>query len=705
MKDKNWLGRMPIKIVLLYLILSSIWVVFSNVALRFFISDINLLSRIDTYKDWSFIAVSSLFLYVLLSRYLSMIIEREKRYQTLADSGQALVWLAGTDKLCNYFNKTWLEFTGRTLEQEMGNGWVEGVHPEDLQRCLDIYVGSFDRREKFSMDYRLRRQDGEYRWLQDDGSPCYDNDGEFIGYIGFCLDVTKDKQLEVELAKNNEFMAAILDCLSDGVVACDKDGTLSLFNRSTRVFHGLPEQPLSPDQWSDYYDLFEKDGITRMKTENIPLFRTLQGEDVTDQEMVIVPNGAKPLTLLATGRQLVSRSGEKLGAVVTMHDVTMVKALEEQLRQSHKMESIGTLAGGVAHDFNNILTVIGGACTLLKMEVAGNPEQMKLVNQISSSADRGAKLTHSLLAFSRKQTISKQTENLCNIVKIMQDFLGRIIGEDVLLTTYLPDEALMVMIDRGQIEQVLMNLAANARDAMPHGGILNITVSRVENNGSLPELEGCSSGDFAMISVSDTGEGIDNATQKRIFEPFFTTKLMGKGTGLGLSMAYGIIRQHDGVIQVGSEPGVGTIFKIYLPLRDQKEKQEPAHLVTLSGGTETILVVEDNPEVLAISSGLLERAGYLVLSALDGVEALELFKREADRISLVVLDVIMPVMNGIEVFEKLKAYKKDVKVLFASGYTADILNKYGVVQESVNFISKPLSPPIFLKRVRTLIND
>lgn len=253
-----------------------------------------------------------------------------------------------------------------------------------------------------------------------------------------------------------------------------------------------------------------------------------------------------------------------------MHDVTIEKTLEEHIRQAQKLDSIGTLAGGVAHDFNNILTVIIGATALLEMNAVDDPEQMKLITQISSSAERAAKLTHSLLAFSRRQTISKQSEDLGSIVKTMQELLGRIIGEDILLTTYLPDEALMVMIDRGQIEQVLMNLAVNASDAMPNGGILNIAVSQVESDGTVLELEGCRSSDYALITVSDSGEGIDRATQQRIFEPFFSTKVNGKGSGLGLSMAYGIIRHHDGMIHVYSESGEGTTFKIYLPLRDQQ---------------------------------------------------------------------------------------------------------------------------------------
>lgn len=372
-----------------------------------------------------------------------------------------------------------------------------------------------------------------------------------------------------EHTRNNEFMTAIFDGLTDGIVACDKDGRLALFNRSARKFHGQPEKPLPPEQWAQQYDIYEKDGITPMRMENIPLFKALQGHTVTNQEMIIAPKGSKPLTLLATGRPLVSGTGEIVGAVASMHDVTAVKALEEHARQSQKLDSIGALAGGVAHDFNNILTVIIGACALLKKSTANDPEQPMLITAINNSAERAAKLTQSLLAFSHRQSISRQPEDLVGIVKVMQEFLARIIGKDILLAMYLPDEPLPVMADRGKIEQVLLSLATNARDAMPNGGVLSISVSQIESAGSLLEMEGYRPGSYALITVSDTGTGIDEATRKRIFEPFFTTRGVGSGAGLGLSIAYGIIRQQDGAIYVHSEPGEGTTFKIYLPLCDK----------------------------------------------------------------------------------------------------------------------------------------
>lgn len=255
-----------------------------------------------------------------------------------------------------------------------------------------------------------------------------------------------------------------------------------------------------------------------------------------------------------------------------MQPPEMTNDLDDKTCQARILDSIETLAGGVAHNYNNILTIIIGACSMLEKNVAGHPEQLTLITLINDSAERAARLTQSLLAFSRRQPASKQPEDLNCIVKNTQDFIVLIIGEEIRLTTYLLDEPLMVMIDSGQIEQVLMNLAANARDAMPHGGILNVAMSQVENDGTVLELEGCRSGGYALITVSDSGEGIDKTTRQRIFEPFFTTRVMGNGTGLGLSIVYGIIRQHGGAIQVISEPGEGATFRIYLPLRDQPDE-------------------------------------------------------------------------------------------------------------------------------------
>lgn len=378
--------------------------------------------------------------------------------------------------------------------------------------------------------------------------------------------------------------------------------------------------------------------------------------------------------------------------------MTMKNRREDNLSRSQNLESIGTLAGGVAHDFNNILTVIIGACTLLEMNATAYPEQMPFVSRIRNYAERAAQLTQNLLAFSSRQAIVMRPENLTEVFHDMRRFLGSIIGEDIQLITEQPDGSLMVMVDRGQIQQVLMNLAANSRDAMPQGGVLSMALSRVTHDGSLPELEGYPPGEYALISVSDTGTGIDRESLCRIYEPYFTTKDLGAGAGLGLSVVYGIISQHEGAIHVQSSPGEGTTFRIYLPLREQEEMViSDGETTRVPGGTETVLLVDGDPVMLKINTSLLEGAGYMVLSASDGVEALELLRRGSKEISLVVLDSALSDLNAVELQGRLVEHGIDVKLMVAC--RTEECRGEGVV-----CITKTCDPLLFLEQVRALID-
>jgi len=382
--------------------------------------------------------------------------------------------------------------------------------------------------------------------------------------------------------------------------------------------------------------------------------------------------------------------------------------LEIQLRHAQKMEAIGQFAGGVAHDFNNILCAIIGFGTLLEMGMQKNDPARDHLEQILSAADRATKLTQSLLAFSRKQIIDPQPANLNDIVRDIEKMLNRLITEDIELRIVLTECELRVLVDQGQIDQVLVNLVTNARDAMPRGGVLTLETAETEPPDELfispeyPYLGKC-----ALLTVSDTGSGIDSVAKDRIFEPFFTTKEVGKGTGLGLSMVYGIVKQHDGHITAHSEPGKGTSFRIYLPMVDNgpitpDRPDEPARSVT---GTETVLVVEDNPEVRVLNRAVLETFGYRVIEAVDGEEAVAQFIRHRDEIDLVVMDVVMPRMNGKEAHGEIIRVRPDVKVLFMSGYAADIVQEKGIVAEGVNFIPKPVTPMDMLKKVREILDS
>ena len=380
--------------------------------------------------------------------------------------------------------------------------------------------------------------------------------------------------------------------------------------------------------------------------------------------------------------------------------------LEDQLRQSHKMEAVGQLAGGIAHDFNNILTAIIGYAHLILLKMTGDNQPRNYVEQILASAERAAGLTQGLLAFSRKQVINPQPVELNGIVRNVRKFLERIIGEDIEQQIFLEDRDLVVMADTGQMEQVLMNLATNARDAMPEGGVLRIVTSVLEIERNPPAAPGSAEPlRYACLSVTDTGSGIEGKDRERLFEPFFTTKEVGKGTGLGLSIAYGIVKEHNGYIAVESEEGKGTTFRIYLPLISPDRRNSDNHEPFLPPrGTETVLVAEDDDEVRQLHKSLLEECGYSVIEAADGQAAVDVFSAHEDSIHLIILDVVMPKKNAREAFEEIRRIRPGVRTIFMSGYSADVINRKGFVDEGFAFVEKPIIPLSFLRKVREVLD-
>jgi nitrogen-specific signal transduction histidine kinase/CheY-like chemotaxis protein len=388
--------------------------------------------------------------------------------------------------------------------------------------------------------------------------------------------------------------------------------------------------------------------------------------------------------------------------------MTEYRKLEQQLRQSQKMEAIGQLAGGIAHDFNNILSAIVGYGGMMQMKMAPDDANRLNVEQLLSAADRAANLTHSLLAFSRKQIISPKPVNLNDIIKKVERLLLRLIGEDIELHTQTTEKVLTVWADSLQIEQVLMNLATNARDAMPAGGNLIIRTDAINLRDEFTMQESIlKPGMYAQLMVTDTGSGMDEITREKIFEPFFTTKEIGKGTGLGLAMVYGIIKQHNGYILVSSQQGKGTTFRIYLPLigaeasdRVNGQVQSPA-----KQGTETILLAEDHESVRKMTSTMLRDHGYTILEAVDGEDAVQQFHQHQDTIQLLLLDVVLPKKNGKEVYEEVKKARPGLKVLFTSGYSADVIHAKGIVDEGLHFISKPANMRELLQKIRDVLES
>jgi len=388
-----------------------------------------------------------------------------------------------------------------------------------------------------------------------------------------------------------------------------------------------------------------------------------------------------------------------------VRDLTDQRRLQEQLVQSQKMEAVGRLAGGIAHDFNNLLTVITSYSDLLLEDLAPTDPMRQDVEQVRHAADGAAALTRQLLAFSRQQVLAPRVVNLSAVVQSVEKMLRRVIGEDVELVTSLAPDLGAVKADVGQLEQVLMNLAVNARDAMPTGGKLTLETGNVEHDPDYArEQEASPVRRFVMLAVSDTGIGMDEATKARIFEPFFTTKEPGKGTGLGLATVYGIVRQSGGFIWVYSEPGRGTTFKIYLPEVDAPPDAAGGAATELPRGTETVLLVEDAAAVRAAVRQVLERQGYTVLEAPHGNAALALATAHEGPIHLLLTDVVMPGLSGRQVADQLKQLRPDTRVLYASGYTDDAVVRHGVLEAGIAYLQKPFTTGGLARKVREVLD-
>ena len=427
---------------------------------------------------------------------------------------------------------------------------------------------------------------------------------------------------------------------------------------------------------------------------------------VSDYELRLKTKRGEVLTVLVTSNLSKNDAGV-INFQTIIRDVSEQRKLQQQLLQAQKMEAVGQLAGGIAHDFNNILSAITGYGYLIQTKLPREDPMRADVEQILESANRAAEVTHSLLAFSRKQIMNPVPVDMNELIKKMVKLLSRLIGEDVEVITTLTDEDVICRVDASQIEQILINLATNARDAMPEGGRLSLKTEIVHIDENFIASHGFGkSGAYVSISVSDTGTGMDHDATSKIFEPFFTTKEVGKGTGLGLAMVYGIIKQHEGYIVVNSELGRGSTFQIYLAaMKMEEDAIEVTSETGIPYGTETILVAEDDDKLRKLYEVVLTQHGYKVMSARDGEEAIVQFIKNKDNIGLVMLDMIMPKKSGKETYDAIKEIRPEARFLFLSGYTADRLDTGTLTSEDVSIISKPVSPKDLLHKLREILDN
>lgn len=628
----------------------------------------------------------------------SILIASEMRYRRLFESAKdgILILDAKTGKIIDV-NPFLLEMMGYAKSEFLGfrlweiESFGELVASEEAFRKLqENQYARYDNLPLFTKTGECK--DVEFI------TNLYTMDGEKILHCNI-RDITERKKMGDALKRAKEFNSSLLENISDGVVACDAQGRIALFNRASREWLGMDSISILPKEWPNYFRLYHSDGITPMSTGDFPLFRAFNGESISDVGMTIVAKDKSPRHVIVNGGPFFDNQRNKLGAMVVMCDITERKRaeaekarLEMRLRESQKMEAVGQLAGGVAHDFNNLLTVINGytQMLLLSSEASTQPE----LEEVLRAGERASALTRQLLVFSRRQALESKIIDFNAIISDMEKMLRRLIREDISLERYSGSDLWPVKADPGQMEQVIMNLVINARDAMPEGGKLSIQTENVKIDGKNPMNNpgDIIPGFYVKFSVADTGCGMSDEVKKHLFEPFFTTKEQGKGTGLGLATVYGIVKQNGGYIDVQSEVGKGSRFQIYFPriatevLKDDKTLKAAPILQ----GRETVLLVEDETNVRILIREFLKSIGYAVLLASNGKEALELAENHKDTIHLLLTDIVMPGMSGLELAKQLKGMFPEVKLLFMSGYAKSSDGK-GLLDINKNFIQKPIS--------------
>ena len=579
--------------------------------------------------------------------------------------------------------------------------WYDHLHPDDRETVVAGLHAVIDSGgSSWSAQYRYLRQDGTYATVMDRGYVSREPNGVATRMIGAMTDITARTRSEAAI----RFQAQLLNAVQQAVVATDPSGLVIFWNKFAEDLYGWtaeeaigkPIQELTPSPFMRDHgpDIVE---------------RTSAGGSWTGEFLIRGKDG-KAFPALLTSSPVLDEKGKILGVVGVSIDLTERRSLEEQFRQSQKMDAVGRLAGGIAHDFNNLLTVIRLNTEIIIEGLDPSDPRADDVKQIRSAADRASALTRQLLAFSRKQILQPRVLDLNSVVSNVEPMLRRLIGEDISITCAAGARG-YVVADPGQLEQVLVNLVVNARDAMPDGGRITIETMNAElDENYTSEHSPVIPGRYIALTVGDTGIGMDKVTKEHAFDPFFTTKEAGKGTGLGLATVYGIVKQSGGYVWIYSEPGLGSTIKVYLP------EVSAAAAFTTAGdsfaapkvparGSETILLVEDEDAVRSLTCRILQKQGYRVLTAEDGRAALTIATQEQGRIDLILTDIVMPGLNGRGLVEKLAGIRPSIKSLYMSGYTDDDIVRRGFVEPSRSFLQKPFTSEVLIQTVRKVLDE
>ncbi len=636
-----------------------------------------------------------------IHRIRRQLFEREELFRLISENAADMIAVVDAEGQRIYNSLSYERVLGYSREELKSSSAFEQIHSEDRERVREAATETRRTGIGKTLEYRMLHKDGSWRVLESTASLIRATKNSTEKLVIVNRDITERKNAVEALRLSEASFRSVVEDAPYGIYRASDGGQFLRVNPALQRMLGYstPEELLRTNLEAD---------IFRNPSEFQRLRELLAtGEEFRDVEMDWLKKDSAPITVRCSGRRVKEEGGRSAYIEVFAEDVTDRKILESQLRMAGKMEAIGRLSGGIAHDFNNLLGVIIGYSQLLKRKLISVQASPEFAEEIEKAGQRAASLTRQLLAFSRQQILTPTILNLNTLVSDMEKMLPRLIGEDIAVNVVLESNLGSVRADRGQLEQVIMNLAVNARDAMPAGGKLKIETSNTEfDELYVRHHPGAKRGHYIMLAVRDSGVGMNAETIAHIFEPFFTTKELGKGTGLGLATVYGVVKQSGGYIWVDSKPGQGACFEVFLPRTD--EPVTPTALAPEGAsdfaGSETILLAEDAEPLKKLATSFLEARGYRVLAARNGEEALQLASQHSGQIHLLLTDVVMPGMNGRVLAERLLPKYAELKVLYMSGYTDSFIAGHGVLEQGTVLLHKPFTEEGLLEKVREVLD-
>jgi len=643
----------------------------------------------------------TIYQHLQIHRIRRQLIEREELFHLISENAADMIAVVDLEGRRIFNSLSYQKILGYSPEELQESSGFEQIHPDDRERVVKAATQTRQSGMGTILEYRFRHKKGDWMVLESVASVIRNEKGEPEKLVIVNRDITERKKAQEALSRSEASFRSLVEGAPHGIYRATMTGQFLEVNLALQRMLG----------YESAQELFNADLATQVFRHSADYERMnellAESKVMKDIELEWKRPSGEPIVVRCSGHRVEGKDGGPDYFEVFAEDVTERRTLERQLRMAQKMEAIGRLSGGIAHDFNNLLGVIIGYSGVLKKSLDKNQPPYEFATEIEKAGQRAASLTRQLLAFSRQQVLTPSVLSLNSLVADMEKMLPRLLGEDINVSLALDSELGNVKADQSQIEQVIMNLAVNARDAMPSGGKLQIQTANIElDHAYTREHPGSKAGSYVMLAIADSGTGMSAETIAHIFEPFFTTKGVGQGTGLGLATVYGVVKQSGGYIFAQSEPGSGTTFRIYLP-RVADPPGQPGlakHPQAPTGGSETVLLVEDEESVRELVRETLQNKGYTVMEASDGINGMKVAETYDGKIDILITDVVMPGMSGRELAQRVAASRPSIRVLYLSGYTEDAIIHEGVLDPGTAFLQKPFTLQALARKVRDVLH-